>query len=528
MTTHKIELVARFDHQVTGVSVSEDNRIFVNFPRWTEDNAVSVAELTADGSLRPYPDQEWNAWRNARKDEVSPNDHWVCVQSVVADGRGSLWVLDPAAPAQAHLVSGGAKLVQVDLANDKVVRTIAFDEDTAPQGSYLNDVRFSNDGNYAYITDSGVVGAILVVDLANDKTARLLDGHPSTQMKKGLNVKADGQVLRRPDGRGVEFSADGIELSGDGAWLYWQAIKGDTLYRIPTQVLIERGLKGGDVGDAVEEYGHNGVNDGLLFDRGSNRLFLTSVQDDAIKMRDLDAGPQAEVRMVVQDPRLRWPDTFTQGPDGTIYVTTSHIQDSSFFKPDAPAALPSCGSLLNQIGNDLPAVRLAGRDHGLGHARTVGVHGAVLDHDVVGFRRAGKRAGMARVGQGARCEFAQRRAGRRQHAAPLLGGDGGAKHRAGAAPGLGCLARVGEREPVPGGGHPRLAVFGFLRMHGGDGQREHHGEGDRCELFHGGLRVERIERRQHSASRRRTISHNCARQGSVTPQSLLSPPHRTC
>jgi sugar lactone lactonase YvrE len=341
MSAYKIELVARFEHQVTGVSVSRDNRIFVNFPRWTEDSAVSVAELKADGALLPYPDQEWNAWRNARKDEVSPNDHWVCVQSVVADGRGSLWVLDPAAPAQAHLVSGGAKLVQIDLSRDKVVRTIAFDEDAAPQGSYLNDVRFSNDGKYAYITDSGVVGAILVVDLEHDRTVRLLDGHPSTQMKKGLNVTADGDVLRRPDGRGVEFSADGIELSGDGAWLYWQAIKGDILYRISTQVLIERGLEGDDVGDAVEEFGHNGVNDGLLFDRGSNRMFLTAVQDDAIKMRDLDEGPQAELRVVVQDERLRWPDTFTQGPDGTVYVTTSHIQDSSFFKPDAPAALPT-------------------------------------------------------------------------------------------------------------------------------------------------------------------------------------------
>jgi hypothetical protein len=41
----------------------------------------------------------------------------------------------------------------------------------------------------------------------------------------------------------------------------------------------------------------------------------------------------------VQDERLRWPDTFSQGPDGAIYVTTSHIQDSAFFKPDAPPTL---------------------------------------------------------------------------------------------------------------------------------------------------------------------------------------------
>jgi sugar lactone lactonase YvrE len=335
-----IELVQAFEHQVTGISVSEDNRIFVNFPRWTEDNAISVAELV-DGGVKPYPNEEWNAWRNAKKDEITPNDHWVCVQSIVADGRGSLWVLDPAAPAQAHMVAQGPKLVQISLANDQVAKVIAFDEDVAPQGSYLNDVRFSNDGKYAYITDSGVVGALLVVDIAAGKTVRLLDGDPSTQMKKGLNVSVDGKVLRRPDGRGVEFSADGIELSGDGKYLYWQAIKGDELYRIATDTLLGAGLRGEDVSGAVEPYGTNGVNDGLLIARGTEDMYLTSVQDNAIKVRTLSEGPGAAIRTVVQDERLRWPDTFSQGPDGTIYVTTSHIQDSAFFKPDAPAALPT-------------------------------------------------------------------------------------------------------------------------------------------------------------------------------------------
>jgi sugar lactone lactonase YvrE len=340
MASCTIELVADFGHQVTGVSVSETGRIFVNFPRWTEDSEISVAEL-ADGSLKPYPNAEWNAWRNAKKDEITPNDHWVCVQSVVADQRGSLWVLDPAAPAQAHMVSGGAKLVRIDLASNAVAQVIAFDEDAAPQGSYLNDVRFSNDGKYAYITDSGVTGALLVVDIAAGKTVRLLDSHPSTQMKKGLNVSADGKVLRRPDGRGVEFSADGIELSGDGKYLYWQAIKGDELYRIPTDALLGAGLRGEDVSGKVEPYGKNGVNDGLLIARGTQDMYLSSVQDNAIKVRNLAEGPSAEIRVVVQDERLRWPDTFAQGPDGTIYVTTSHIQDSAFFKPDAPPALPT-------------------------------------------------------------------------------------------------------------------------------------------------------------------------------------------
>ncbi len=37
------------------------------------------------------------------------------------------------------------------------------------------------------------------------------------------------------------------------------------------------------------------------------------------------------MRELLTDSRLRWPDTFSQGPDGAIYVTASHIQDSPWF-----------------------------------------------------------------------------------------------------------------------------------------------------------------------------------------------------
>jgi len=201
--------VARFGHQVTGVTVAEDGRIFVSFPRWTEDTAVSVAELK-NGAVVPYPDERWNTWRNARKDELTAADRWVCVQSVVADGRGSVWVLDPAAPAMAAVVKGAPKLVQIDLKSNRPVRTIGFDETVAPQGSYLNDVRFSPDGKTAYLTDSGAKGALVVVDIASGSARRVLDGDPSTQPDKSVTVTYGGKPLRRPDGRGVDFAADGL------------------------------------------------------------------------------------------------------------------------------------------------------------------------------------------------------------------------------------------------------------------------------------------------------------------------------
>ncbi len=343
--------VASFEHQVTGVTVARDGRIFVNFPRWSEDAPVSVAELK-DGKPVPYPNDQWNAWRNALADELSPKDHFVCVQSVVADAQDRLWVVDAAAPAMAHVLKDGPKLVGIDLKTNTVIKTIPFDTGTVLQASYLNDVRISPDGKTAYLTDSGAEGALIVVDLDSGSAKRILSGDPSTMPDTSVTVSYDGKPLRRPDGRGVEFAADGIALSNDGKTLYWQAIKGKTLYSLPTDALtgwaaasvVPDTLTDKSLSGKIAKVGENGVADGLLIARRDGRMYVTSPQDNSVKVRDL-AGGKAEgtegLRTLVQDPSLRWPDTFSEGPDGTIYVTTSHIQDSADYKPGAPISLPT-------------------------------------------------------------------------------------------------------------------------------------------------------------------------------------------
>ncbi|WP_245517455.1 major royal jelly family protein [Methylorubrum sp. Q1] len=339
--------VASFEHQVTGITVARDGRIFVNFPRWSEDAPVSVAELK-DGKPVPFPDDRWNAWRNARADEFSPKDHFVCVQSVVADGQDRLWVVDAAAPAMAHVIKDGPKLVGIDLKTNKVIKTIPFDTSTVLQASYLNDVRISPDGKTAYLTDSGAEGALIVVDLDSGSAKRILSGDPATMPDKSVTVSYDGKPLRRPDGRGVEFAADGIALSNDGKTLYWQAIKGKTLYSLPTDALtgwaaasvVPDTLTDKSLSGKIAKVGENGVADGLLIARREGRMYVTSPQDNAVKVRDLADGKDG-LTTLVQDPSLRWPDTLGEGPDGTIYVTTSHIQDSADYKPGAPLSLPT-------------------------------------------------------------------------------------------------------------------------------------------------------------------------------------------
>ena len=346
-TQPQLKQVASFQHQATGIAVTRDGRIFLSFPRWTEDSEISVGELK-DGKISAYPDNETNGWRNALKDKVEAKTHFVCVQTIETDHGGHLWVLDPAAPAMGALVPGGAKMVKIDLDTNKAVQTITFDDKVAPQGSYLNDVRFSPDDKVAYLTDSGAKGALVVVDLTSGKARRVLDGDPSTQADPNVTVTWNGKPLRRPDGRGVDFTADGLALSPDGNTLYWQAIKGKTLYSLPTaslnpgfttpvtpEALEDSGLRG-----KIEIVGENGPADGLIISKHDGKMYVTGPQDNSIGVRDL-ARKGGKPTMVLQDDKLRWPDTFSEGADGTIFFTTSHIQDSAFYKEGAPIALPT-------------------------------------------------------------------------------------------------------------------------------------------------------------------------------------------
>jgi sugar lactone lactonase YvrE len=202
----------------------------------------------------------------------------------------------------------------------------------ALQGTYLNDIRFSPDGKMGYITDSGTRGAIIVVDLESGESWRALDGHISTQVDKTVTVALDGQPLRRPDGRQPMFASDGIAISKDGRTLYYQALTGKTLYSIDTRLLAH------DVEDAqrqssVKTVAQSQVADGLWMSK-AGVLYVTSPTDNSIKRL---RGTSFET--VLTDPRLRWPDTFAEGPDGRMYVTASHIQDTMWFKPGAPPSI---------------------------------------------------------------------------------------------------------------------------------------------------------------------------------------------
>jgi sugar lactone lactonase YvrE len=307
------------DFQLTGVTVSKAGRLFVNFPRWSDKYRDAVLEVKSDGSTRPYPDETWNRWD--KKPETA-GKQFVCVQSVVADDQDALWVLDPAAPMMTSVVKGGAKLVRIDLATDKVTRVYPFDESVAKPNSYLNDIRIDNARKVAYMTDSGA-GGIVVLDLASGKARRVLDGHYSVLPDKAVRIVIQGRPVLGAGGKTPQIASDGIALSRAGDWLYYQALTGATLFRIRTSVLRDETASADAVARAVEKVADTFPVDGLWMD-AQDRIYLSNLGDNAVSR-----WSNGQMEKIASDSRLAWPDTFAQGPDGAIYVTASHIHETA-------------------------------------------------------------------------------------------------------------------------------------------------------------------------------------------------------
>lgn len=315
------EMYSNPDFQLTGVTVSTKGRMFVNFPKWSDHYVNAVVEILHDGTAKPFPNEDWNRWSGKA---AEAGNHFVCVQSVVADDDDTLWVVDAAAPMMGPIVHGGPKLVAIDLNTNQVKKIYAIDSDAIKPNSYLNDVRIDTARHTAYMTDSGV-GGLIVVDTATAKVRRVLDGQPSVQAQPDTKITIGGRPLLGESGKTPQINSDGIALSPDGEYLYYQALTSRNLYRVKAEALRNHS-KNEDWTLQVEQVAETFPVDGLWMDKAGN-LYLSDLQRNAIVRR----SPDGKMQTIITDPRLKWPDTFTEGPDGLIYITASHLNEAPRF-----------------------------------------------------------------------------------------------------------------------------------------------------------------------------------------------------
>jgi sugar lactone lactonase YvrE len=247
-----------YDAMPTGVSVAANGRIFINFPRWGDDVPFTVGEIR-DGKAVPYPNAAMNTFDPTRPDETLSS-----VQSVVVDPADRLWLLDTGAPKFSNPIARAAKLVAVDLATNRVVKTIVFSPSTALPTAYIDDVRFDlrkGKAGVAYLTDSSNrgPGGIIVVDLDSGESWRKLTGHPSTSADPAFVPIVEGERFAlREKGRppvALHFASNGIAISADGATLYNSPLSSRHLYSVPTALLLDRSASDVVVGHAVVDLG---------------------------------------------------------------------------------------------------------------------------------------------------------------------------------------------------------------------------------------------------------------------------------
>ena len=114
------------DKQITGVGVStRSGRIFVNFPNWSDDRSISVAEIV-NGQPKTFPTDEWNKAGPA-------SSHFICVQSVVVN-----------TPTNTAFITESANdaIIVADLKSGKARRLLDGHPSTQPE----KDVKLVVDG----------------------------------------------------------------------------------------------------------------------------------------------------------------------------------------------------------------------------------------------------------------------------------------------------------------------------------------------------------------------------------------------
>lgn len=334
----------------TGLAISRGGRVFVMMPRFTAQVPFTVGEVMPDGSVRPYPDAGTN-----RPDAKRPQASLFHVPNGVFDRDDTLWLLDAALPeGKGAPVPGGAKLVQVDLATDRVVRVVPLEAGVVPTSS-LNDLRVGRrDGRpVAYVTDQGQDGrgAILAVDLASGLVLRRLAEHASTRTQKGVVKFVEQRPVMQTRGDGPPQSpkggANGIALSPDGARLYYAPLMARHLYAVETAALLDPGTSDAGVAATVADLGEKGLTGGLTTD-SKDRVYLSLQEQNAVGRRD----PDGRITVIAADERLVWADTFWITPERWLYISAAQVNRRPEFNDGQDLSKPPYAILRMRIDAD--------------------------------------------------------------------------------------------------------------------------------------------------------------------------------
>lgn len=311
-----IEAVAELPINPGNLAVTGSGRVFATVHQFRRAEAQLI-EVTGPNSYRPWPDSAWNGSFGSGPEVLNS------ALGIRIDGQDRLWVLDNGLGDPTHQPDQPPKLLAFALADGRLVYRYDFPPETAPPGTFLNDLAVDADRGFVYIADpgGGQAPALVTLDL-DQRTSRRFTASPALQAED-LDLVVEGRVIGLPGADGkpkpARIAVNPITLSADGETLYFGAMNGKTWYQVPARLLRE-GADEATLAAAIAKAGPKPVSDGAATDALGNHYF-TDLSHNAISL----LSPDGKLETLVADDRLLWPDALDFGEPDWLYIAVNQL-----------------------------------------------------------------------------------------------------------------------------------------------------------------------------------------------------------
>ncbi len=330
-----LETVKAFtdDFRLVGIGVSAKGRVFATAPSSNVRSHFSMVEVDPrSGETTPYPDAAWNNF----SDQGDGKSEWISVQALWVDKADHLWALDSSL-AKVDQERLPPKLVEFNLATNRVIRQYDFKGVVSAKDS-LNDVRIDLVHHYAYLTNAGNKGSLVVLDLKTGAARQVLVDGRSTFADPKQHLMFGNEIALRPDGSVAAIQADGIALSPDSQWLYYRPLTDHNYWRVPTSALRDARLSDADLTKKVEYLGSSALSGGLIMD-SHGTLYGGDLEHGTVVAITRTPSHTLSTKVYVSDPsKLSWADGFAIS-GGYLYIADSHLWEVAF-KNNLPRSGP--------------------------------------------------------------------------------------------------------------------------------------------------------------------------------------------
>ena len=293
LVANKVEVVktvAVFDERPANLTVSNEGRMFVSIHPLINPT-TKLIELTAIGSKNIYPNKEYSFGKDSTIGATI---------AVKADTKGNLWVLD----------LGKKQFVVWDIQKNRLKNTIKIPSNVLTKASFLQDFVLDEKRNRAIIADmtqgdlkSKPEPAFIVVDTKTGLSKRFAQGHKSMM----------------PDFKGG-FALNPIAIDPEFNWIYYGAIHGKKVYRVPTSSFDSEE----NVIKNIKEYGPKSYSDGIAADKNQN-VYITDIEKQAIGVSNKNG-----YKIIAKLPQNQtWPDGLAVANDGYVYGTVNQLDKTA-------------------------------------------------------------------------------------------------------------------------------------------------------------------------------------------------------